>query len=196
MRNFKRILFVLLALFTLFIYAACDYLEEEVNNATAQTKSFSEDLKPGIPIKGVGGACSPQAVSFDALLSSVSVWDTVKEHIEEVNINALLYTIDPNENASDGKVDVYITDSGDYFSGDQGAPPDSERVGSTDTLVAGKVYENEDLQYASGGKETLEDLMIQFDQSFYICVGWDGNEEDVDMTFMLSIDVDVVFVPL
>ena len=49
---------------------------------------------------------------------------------------------------------------------------------------------------ASGGKETLEDLMIQFDQSFYICVGWDGNEEDVDMTFMLSIDVDVVFVPL
>ena len=47
-----------------------------------------------------------------------------------------------------------------------------------------------------GDRTALEELMLDFETPFYICLGWDGNEDDVDMTFLLSVDVDVVFVPI
>lgn len=194
----KSMLFRIFTLVTmlLFVLVACDALEDEVNEATKQTKNFSEDLKPGIPVKGVGGACSPQGVSFDALLSGVPGWDDVKNHVSEVNINELLYTVDPNDNTGEGTVDIYITDSGDYFQDGKGTPPADDRIGSTDTIQAGQVYTNDPIQYASGGQTALEELMLDFETPFYICLGWDGNEDDVDMTFLLSVDVDVVFVPI
>lgn len=186
--------FILIVL--VFALFACEYLEETVNESTKQTKHFKEDLKPGIPIKGQDGACTPYAISFDSLLSVVPIWEDVKEHIEKVRINELLYTVDPNKNTSDGKVNIYITDSGDYFKDANGAPPESDRIGSTATIEAGKTYSDEPILYAEGGLEALEELMMDFEREFHICAGWDGNEEDVDMTFLLTVDADVVFVPL
>jgi len=196
MHKFRWLGLLAIVMIATFALYSCEELEDKVNEATAKTENFKQDLKPGIPVKGVGGACTPTAISFDSLLSAVPLWSDVKEHIEEVNINELLYTVDPNKSTGNGKIDIYVTDSGDYFSDDQGAPPDSDRIGSTDTIEVGETYKDEDIVYASGGKTALEDLMMDFEESFHICAGWDGNEDEVDLTFLLTIDVDVVFVPL
>jgi hypothetical protein len=190
------VLTVLLMLSALLLFA-CDEITDEVNEATAQTKSFQKDIKPGIPIPpGQAGACSPTLVTFDSLLSEVSVWEDIKGNIDEISINELTYTIDPNKNATDGKVNIYVTDNPDYFKDENGTPPESDRIGSTATIPAGEKVKDEPVQYANGGKETLEELMLDYEEEFVICIGWTGNEDDVDMTLEMSIDVDVVLVPI
>jgi hypothetical protein len=126
----------------------------------------------------------------------VPIWDDVKNHIEEIKINDLLYTVDPNKNKADGEVYIYVTDSGDYYEDENDLPPEEDRIGSTANIEAGKTYHDEPFEYAEGGLERLEELMLDFEQEFYICAGWRGDKEDVDMTFLMTIDVDVVFVPL
>lgn len=195
MRNFHKMNTLILIAALAFVLFACEYLEETVNEATKQTKNFTQDLEPGIPIKGMAGACSP-TINFDTLLSVVPIWNDVKANISEVNINAILYTVDPNSNSADGKVRIYITSSGNYFIENDDPPPQADQVGVTDVIEAEKIYEEQELLYLEGGQERLENLMMNFDTPFSICAEWTGDKEDVDMTFLLSVDIDVVFVPL
>lgn len=202
--NYRRKFFIAITvvLSVSLLLFACEDLEDSINDAAAQTETVEQDLKPGIPFyAGMSGACSPTSISFDKLLSDVPVWETAKGHIKDIKINAVTYTVDPNKNAGDGTIDLYITDTNDYFiditSGDDlGPPPDDDKVGYTDNIPAGQEVDEEDLNFTSDGKDRLEELMLKFDQEFYICAGWTGNEDDVDMTFGLAVDIDITFVPI
>ena len=187
-----------MAIAAIFAIGACDEITDSINEKTKKTENFTEDLmsEPGIPVKEVKGACSP-ALDFDSLLSSVSLWNDVKDHISEVKVNSLAYSVMDNNNSSDGTVNIYITDSSDYFTGDKGAPPASDMIGSTANIAAGQDYSDEELAFSGDGEEILEDAILDFETPFSICAEWSGEKEDVDMKFLLTeIDVDVTFVPL
>ena len=184
-----------LMILLVFAFSACDWLEDEVNDATAQSKTFSEDMSE-IPLMQVKGFCSPVPMSFDTILSEVPIWDDVKGHIKEIEVDELYYSVSDNENAVDGTIDIYITDSNDYFSDEDDLPPEGDRIGSTAVIKTGNDYEDRELEYSADGKKTLEDLMMDFEQEFYMCVGWSGGADEVDMTFTMGFEVTVTFVPI
>jgi len=182
----------------IFIFYGCDALEDEINEKTKKTENFTEDLmdEPGIPVTNVKGACSP-ALDFDTLLSSVPIWNDVKEHISEVKVNSLAYSVMDNNNTTDGWVGIYVTDSDDYFIGDKGAPPETDMVGFTENIEAGVDYKDELLVFTTGGQDILEEAMLNYETPFSICAQWSGSKNNVDMKFLLTeIDIDVTFVPL
>ena len=205
MRKFKlSLIFILIIAFTLFM-VSCDWWEEVkdgVNETTKQTKSFDEELD-NIPLSGdegekEGGYCSP-AINFNDLLKNVSIWDDVKDHIDEIKINSLKYSVSSNKNNADITVNIYfVTDGNTYYNEDSQPPPDSELIGYTDVIPEGKNPSDEKVNFASGGKNKLEELITDFESSFSICAGWESDKEDlkIDMDLALDVDVEVTFVPL
>jgi len=187
-------IFALLAVCSMLVIA-CEDVEDAINEKTQQTKSFDEELPFAIPLTSTDGYCTPM-INFDDLLSSVSLWNDVKGHIDDVQIKGIYYTVDPNDNGSDGVINFYVTESEkDYFNGN-GAPASSDKVGYTATIVAGQKVKDQEMIFTASGQERLEELMIDFEQPFRVCAEWGGSSDDVDMSVSLSVDVDVIFVPL
>lgn len=200
-------LFLILALVPALaiLMISCDWWEEvkdEINDTTKQTKSFDEDLD-NLPLSGEegeqeGGYCSP-AINFNDLLKNVSIWDDVKDHIDEIKINSLKYSVSNNQNNADVMVNIYfVTDGKTYYDDNENTPPESDRIGSTDVIAEGENPSNEKIEFTSGGQNQLEKLITDFESSFSICAGWESDKEDlkIDMDLSLAIDVEVTFIPL
>ena len=198
MRNQRFFKITLLFTIALAMLIGCDYIEEAVNEKTSQTKNINEELPEDFPLQQVSGYCTPKT-SFDFLMTnSFDEWADIQGYLEEVKVNSVTYSVKDNKNAAEGTVHLYMTQSDEEYLGtdDGPSPPESDRIGSTNTIPAEQNVDDEELNFASGGEDRVEDYMINFEKEFRICIEWTGEAEDVDMELSFAIDVDVTVAPL
>ena len=194
---FRSAMLVLVCALMLAFAPACDFFKDKVNESTAQTKSFEEELDD-IPLKEVAGVCSPTAVSFNDLMAGISWWSDAKGHIDAVAVESLNYRVPDNDSEAELQLDLYLSDVTDVEE-----VPDSDYIGSTDLLAPGsKVEDWEPMTLADGAEDRLADLILEPDTPFTVCVkipqveSGDADESEVDLKLELEIAGSATFVPL
>ena len=192
---YRSALLVLVCALMLAFAPACDAVKDKVNESSAQTKSFDEELDD-IPLKGVAGVCSPTAVSFNDLMAQISWWDDAKGHIDAVVVEFLNYRVPENDSEAELQLDLYLSDVTDVEE-----VPDSDYIGSTDLLAPGsKVEDWEPMTLADGAEDRLADLILEPETPFTVCVKIpqveSGDADEVDLKLELAIAGSVTFVPL
>jgi len=195
---FYRSAMLVLACVSMLAFApACDFFKDKVNETTAQTRIFEEELDD-IPLAEVAGVCSPTAVSFNDLMAGIDWWADAKGHIKDVVVDALNYQVPDNDSEAELQLDLYLSDVTDVED-----VPDADYIGSTDLLAPGsKVEDWEPMTLASGAEDRLAELILEPDTPFTVCVkipqveSGDAEESQVDLKLELQIAGFVTFVPL
>lgn len=114
-------LFVLIALLaSLFIWSACEDVQDEINEATKQTEEFTFDLtEDWVPLYALGteeyqlnAVCNGELMTVDELIEKYAEdqydnWVTIREFLNEVQVKEMVHKITANRSTG-GILDVYL----------------------------------------------------------------------------------------
>jgi len=233
MKKSPLVFVVCLVVFALLV-GACDQIKEEVNQNIQKKEKFTYDLtEDWVPLLAVeyndyqlNAVCYTDAFSFDQLLADQPWWNSAKQHIDEVEVQNLVYRLSKNSAAGDGDLLFYVfmenelpaalplpidpSVLADIF-GDQPLafvnPADLplKNLVAILPITAGlNVPDWTDVNWNSGGKDQLEQLMLDFDQPFSFCISvnlppltiTDPNAIDPQVWMKLRSTINVTLVPL
>jgi hypothetical protein len=221
------------ALAMLFALVACDAVKDEVNSRTAKTETFDMDLTDDwVPLYAIAqgdydltAVCYAETVTIDALLGATdlaSTWDSAKDYIDEIELNALEYRIAHNHSEG-GRLDIYLTSSvptpmtlpGEFSLDDLGledlsfilvdpaALTTDDRIGFIDIPAGNNVPDWSEASFVSGGRTALEDQLMDFDDPFAFCLRLaipthtvDIGDLEPDLDIKIRTSFDVTFTPL
>jgi len=115
----RRILIaLLLAAMAFGVMAACDDLEDEINDRTSKTETIDLDITDDwVPLFAIeqGGyeltaMCYADSMTIDAVIGATDyadVWDTAKEHIDSIEVQELAYRVRKNIGGP-GTLDIFL----------------------------------------------------------------------------------------
>lgn len=188
----------LIALMTLAVgLSACDAWKDAFNEAAAREESFEEKLDD-MPLVGVGGACPPELLTFDLLLSEIDWWADAKGHLRDLAIERLDYRIEKNDTPADVTVRIYLTTVTDI-----NLVTEEDFLGVTELVPAEtEVDEWTPLQVTDDAEERLTDLVMHSETEFAICAKIPEVDEgtvaaeDVNLRLGFQVAATATFVPL
>jgi len=221
----KRIAYPLLA--TILILAAlwcagCDWLKETVNEQTKETQNIDIDLTPDwVPLAAVkvGGqeltaVCFTDPTSIDSIIAVTDyadLWESIRDHMSEVNIKEFTYKLKDNHATSAGEMLLYVVE-GNIPSAIQNWPgmpmvfvdpnklSSDDRIASVPIQPGANVSDWTAVNWEGDGQARLEELLLQHDQAFRYCIDLNiapiSGSVEPTVKVMLHLNADIVFVPL
>ncbi len=228
------ILAILLMFIAIGLMACEDLKEEINENTKQSQNFAFELTDGWVPLMSVEAAdvvintvCGFDPISINAIISATDyadMWEDVKGHIDEVKINQLGYRLNNNKATEAGSVKLYIIlgekptakavpqevieelldDPQLLYIADQNDLNESDLIASIPIEPGKNVDAWTDVNWASGGESSLEDMLIDFEQEFTFCLMMDSTPVQVNdlsdlnptVYMKLQSDVDIVFVPL
>ncbi|MDP8224846.1 MAG: hypothetical protein P9L99_15915 [Candidatus Lernaella stagnicola] len=196
MRKLMIAVFALAALSL--IFAACEKLEDEINDAVGQTESFDLDITdepvPMYAIEQAGykltAVCYSETVTINTLMSATDyadLWNSAKSHIDDIEIKDMTYKIGKNRVAEGGNLDIFLLSSVpsplvppdgvdidlsslDFVLVDPTKLPNDKRIARIEIPAGTNVNSWTDATFLSGGESELEDQLLDFTSPFAFCL--------------------------
>jgi len=225
---------ILLMFIAVGLMACEDLKEEINENTKQTQNFAFELTDGWVPLMSVEAAdvvvntvCGFDPISINTIISATEyadMWEDVKGHIDEVKIKQLGYRLSENTATEAGSVKLYV------ISGEKPAAKavpqevieellddphllyiaDQNHLNETDLIASIPINPGQDIDdwtdvdWATGGESSLEEMLIDFEQEFTFCLMMDstpvqvGNISDLNppVYMKLQSDVDIVFVPL
>ncbi|HPM77456.1 MAG TPA: hypothetical protein PK961_10220 [bacterium] len=225
---------ILLMFIAVGLMACEDLKEEINENTKQTQNFAFELTDGWVPLMSVEAAdvvvntvCGFDPVSINTIISATDyadMWEDVKGHIDEVKIKQLGYRLSENTATEAGAVKLYVI-SGEkpaakavpqevieellddpqlLYIADQNDLNESDLIASIPINPGQDIDDWTDVDWATGGESSLEEMLIDFEQEFTFCLMMDstpvqvGSISDLNPTVYMKLqsDVDIVFVPL